>query len=204
MNKFTKRILVTALLAGSLATTAQAETASDTIDVFAGLKSIMKLTCTDVNFGVWRVPTGVRTGGATTITLDASNQATRTAGSADKVALSTVFEAPRTGVCNVTGSTLTSGLGAVTLNGAATATGSFITNGGTGFNSEVLAAPGTPVESFTYTLNLSSSTPTISGTGTATFTIQGTMSIPDALSAANYGGYKSTTVVAAFEDNAGA
>ncbi len=197
MKKFTKRILVTALLAGSVVTTAQAETASVSVDVFAGLASVMELTCTNVNFGLWRVPTGARTGGASTITLTDLSATSVTAGSSASIALSTAKAAPAAGSCSVSGSTKITGNGTAALTGA---TGSFATNGGTGFNNETLAAATTPVSAFTYALALSSATPAISSTGTSAFTIAGTMSIPDGLAVANYGGYKGAAITVAFTD----
>ncbi len=199
MNKFTKLSLCAALLAGSLATTAQADTTSTTVQVFAGLAPVMVLTCTDVNFGVWHASLGTRTGGAATITLNNTNQVSLSVGSAAaEVSLSSAFLGPRTGICDVTGSKVTSGTGAASLNAAAT--GAFVTNGGTGFNSEVLAAPGTAVASFTYALVVSNLTPVITAQGTAQFKVRGTMSIPDGLIPANYGGYKGAAITVTFDD----
>jgi len=204
MKRFTKISLCAAVVAASLATTAQAETANTTVEVYAGLASVMELTCSDVNFGVWRVPTGTRTGsssGATTITLNDADSATVTAGSSDKVALSNAWTAPKTGTCNVTGSARTDGgSGTASLSDAS---GNFATSVGTGFENESIDAPSTPLSegSFTYALTLSSTTPEISGTGTSAFTIQGTMSIPDNLVADNYGGYKSADITVTFDDD---
>lgn len=196
MKRFTKISCCAAVVAASLAFTAQAETASTTVNVYAGLASVMELSCTDVNFGVWRVPTGTRINGATVVTLN-NDDSTGITGSTANIALSADNLAPKAGVCDVTGSSKATGTGTASLSAA---TGSFLTNGGTGFNAETLSAPGTAVSSFTYALALSSATPLISVTGTASFTIQGTMSIPDSLVAGNYGGYKSPDITVSFTD----
>ncbi|MFU8785590.1 hypothetical protein, partial [Aliidiomarina sp.] len=60
--KFSKKLTAAAaIVAAGFATNVAAETASDTIEVYAGLAPVLELTCTDVHFGVWRVPTGDRT-----------------------------------------------------------------------------------------------------------------------------------------------
>lgn len=46
-----------------------AETGADTVDATAGLQSVMTLTCTPVNLGVWRTPPRT-TGGVTEVVLD--------------------------------------------------------------------------------------------------------------------------------------
>ncbi len=195
MKKFTKRILVTALLAGSLATTAQAETASTTVQVFAGLAPVIQLTCTDVNFGTWRVPTGA--GAVTTITLDGASDIAIAAGAITNVALSTTRNTSANGVCTVTGSLKTAGNGAATLTGG---TASFSANtGSTGFMDESVTAPNTALETLGYVLALSSTTPAISAGG-ASFKIGGVMTIPVGLVSANYGDYKAPTVTVSFDD----
>lgn len=196
MNKLMAGVAVAALPFGIFVGQASAETASDTIDVYAGLAPVMQLTCTDVNFGVWRVPTGSRSGGATTVSLTALDAASVTAGSSANIALSANYEDPAAADCTVTGSAATDAtIGQVSFTGG---TGSFATNGGTGFNSENLAAPSTVVSSFTYAL--SSSTPAAMASGATSFSVYGTMSIPDALVTANYGGYKAAAVTVSYSD----
>lgn len=66
-----KRVLVVAAW-GILAMNGReaiAETGVDTVDVTAGLQSLMTLTCTPVNLGVWRSPPR-STGGTTRIMID--------------------------------------------------------------------------------------------------------------------------------------
>ncbi len=197
MNKFTKLSLVTALLAGSVVTTAQAETASTSVNVFAGLASVMTLTCSNVNFGTWRVPAGPRASGASIITLTNDHNVSVTDGTAAGVALTGTNIAPAAGSCSVTGSTKTSGTGTATLTSP---TGTFVATTGTGFDGESLAAPASASTTFTYSLALSTGTPAISPTGTTAFTIAGTMRIPDGLAMGNYGGYKGAAITVAFTD----
>lgn len=198
MKTTIKLTLGAALVAGSLAGVAKAETSNATIDVYAGLSSVMELTCSDVNFGVWRVPTGTRSGGATTVSLTSSDTTSITSGGTDKIALSTKYEAPKSGKCIVSGSTAAdSAKGAASI--TAGDTGSFVTNGGTGFNNETLAAPTAVVSGFTYSLAVTEGSPTINS-GAASFGITGTMVIPDSLTNDNYGGYQASSVTVTFND----
>lgn len=114
--KFSKKLTAIAtVVAAGFATNVAAETATDTVEVYAGLAPVLEMTCSDVNFGVWRVPTGDRSG-TTTVTLDASSVATATVtggSTADTaVSLSGDYAIAAAGTCNVTGSTVTSGNGA--------------------------------------------------------------------------------------------
>ncbi|HEY7884493.1 MAG TPA: hypothetical protein VIC08_06040 [Cellvibrionaceae bacterium] len=192
--KFSKKLTTLAtIVAAGFATNAAAETATDTIDVYAGLAPVLEMECTDVNFGVWRVPTGDRSG-TTTVTLDAGSTATATVtsgGAADTaVSLSTKYNAPAAGTCNVTGSTVTSGNGAASIT-----TGSSGTFLGTASNpfATGLAAPTAlpPGSAFDFTLSLSTATPAINANGEATFQVIGSMEIPNNLVSDNYGAYKS-------------
>lgn len=192
--KFSKKLTTLAtIVAAGFATNVAAETAEDTIDVYAGLAPVLEMTCSDVNFGVWRVPTGDR-GDSTTITLNAASVAeatVTTGGGADTaVSLSNNYDAPAAGTCNVTGSTVSNNNGEATIT-----TGSSGTFLGTASNpfATGLAAPTAlpPGSAFDFTLSLSTGTPAIDSNGEATFQVIGSMEIPNNLVSDNYGAYKS-------------
>jgi len=94
LKKLMVGVTVAALPFGIFVGQAAAETATDTIDVYAGLAPVMELSCSDVNFGVWRVPTGTRSGGATTVALATDSTTSITAGSSTNIALSANYEDP--------------------------------------------------------------------------------------------------------------
>jgi hypothetical protein len=196
MKKLIAGVAVAALPFGIFVGQAAAETATDSVDVYAGLAPVMELSCSDVNFGVWRVPTGTRSGGATTVTLTSDSTTSITSGSSSNIALSANYEDPAVSSCTVTGSAAADDtVGQVGFTGG---TGSFATNGGTGFNSETLAAPSTVVSSFSY--SLTNTDPVSMSSGATSFKIHGTMSIPDNLVTANYGGYKAAAVTVTYSD----
>ena len=202
MKRFTKISLCAAVVAASLATTAQAEEASTTVNVYAGLASVMELTCSDVSFGVWRVPTGSRAGGTTTITLVEGGTASTTTGG-DGVALSVahVSHAPKAGECTVSGSSKVSGDGAANIGGGiADITGSFVAAGADDEFFTGLKVPTTALTALNYTLRLSNYTPTVTGSGGTIFKVFGEMVIPNDLGSSNYGGYKAGTIAVSFDD----
>lgn len=177
-------------------TAARAETDIDTIEVYAGLTPVLEMQCTDLNFGVWLVPTGTRAG-PTFIDIpssgDATAQLTDAAGGADNaVSLSSKYDLPSPAICLVTGSQM----GGAGVNGTAMIT----TGGPTGtlIPGEYVGAsayPGaaaTGLGSFTYAIELSTTTPAISAEGTATFMVVGSMMIPAAVLATHYGAYTGT------------
>lgn len=192
--KFSKKLTtLAAIVAAGFVSSAAAETASDSVDVYAGLEPVLEMTCTDVNFGVWRVPTGDRNG-TTTVTLDAGSTATVTVtigGAADTaVSRSTKYSAPAAGTCNVTGSTVTSGSGAASITTGSS--GTFLGTASNPFASGLTAPTALPPASaFDFTLSLSTATPAIDANGEATFQVIGSMEIPNNLVSDNYGAYKS-------------
>jgi len=196
MRKCVVGLVVVTLSLGLFVGQAAAETATDTVDVYAGLAPVMELSCTDVNFGVWRVPTDSRSGN-TTITLVKEGTASVTSGSSTNIALSGNWLAPQAGSCTVSGSGAANGItGQV---GISSATGSFVGNSGSGFEAEAIAEAGTPVASFTYALT--NTTPVAMAAGATSFTLHGTMEIPDGLIAANYGGYQSPSITVDYVDD---
>ena len=196
MRKLLVGLVVVALSLGLFVGQAAAETAEDTVDVYAGLAPVMELSCEDVNFGVWRVPTGDRTGANTvTLSFDDSTAVTGT-GTSTNIALSGNWLAPQAGSCTVTGSSaIDDTVGQVAISSA---TGSFVGNSGSGFEAEEIAEAVTPVAAFTYALV--NTAPAAMADGATSFTLHGTMEIPDSLIAANYGGYQSPSITVEYED----
>ncbi len=188
MNKLDKILAVTALT-GLAATSAMAETASDTIDATAGLKPALELRCTDVNFGVWRVP--IRdTGGVTIITLNRDNDSVAAIKNTTRVAqsLSDASYTHRRGECTLSGSTAAD----------ATAAGiSIAGNTNMAFSPANAAATGyvgLDAATSAATLGASLNVPTAATitSGAATFYVGGVLTIPQVIIADNYGGYKTT------------
>lgn len=180
-----------AALTALAATGAHAEIASDSVDATAGLQPALELSCTDVSFGVWRVP--VRSGGTeTTITLTTLSDAAVAGGETTRVAQSEsdVSWAASRGACTLSGSTAAvetavdisiSGNEEMAFAGAAAQA--------TGYAN--LPAP-TATAALTATLELPSSPVTIQNDGTASFYVGGVLTIPATIVADNYGGYKTT------------
>lgn len=179
-----------AALTALAANGARAETASDSVDATAGLQPALELSCTDVSFGVWRVPVRASGSGTTTITLDASNDSVTPGGNTTRVAQSQsdASWAHSRGTCTLSGS-----LANEETSAAITITGN--TNMAfTGANAAAsgyvgLAAP-TTAAALTATLSVPPNV-TISG-GAASFHVGGVLTIPQAIVADNYGGYKTS------------
>ncbi len=191
MNKLDKILAVTALT-GLAATSAMAETASDSVDATAGLKPALELRCTDVSFGVWRVP--IRSaGGDTTITLDRDSNSASAAGNTTRVA-QTHADASWTqsrGVCTLSGSTASDGQNAtITIDGNADGTGGirgFVSADAdiTGYAGLAGAGDATALSAY---LNVPTSV--VMTDGSATFYIGGVLTIPQNIIADYYGGYR--------------
>ena len=172
------------------ATGAQADTASDSVDAKAGLQPALELSCTDVSFGVWRVP--VRSsGGTTTITLDRANDTVAATGNTTRVAQSSSHASwvHSRGECTVSGSTAADTTAAdVTITGgnnmgftgAAAATSGYV-----GLN-----APGADA---TLGATLNAAATTTIASGSSTFYVGGVLTIPQDILSTNYGGYKTTS-----------
>ncbi len=184
-----KKVLILAAMLGSLG--AQAQSTSGSVNVIAGLSPVMKLTCSDVNFGVWRVPAGDR-GGITTVTLRVNGDTQGAQTTADltgvqtEVSLATGYQVPTAGYCKLEGS-----------NGYVGSTASASINGATGMafttnNHDNLKLPLTAA-GVTANLTLSTAAPVVTDLGEAHFRVVGAMTIPNNLVRANYGGYKAVT-----------
>ena len=191
MNKISKIAAAVAVLAAFASSNSFAETASDTVDAKAGIQPAMELVCTDVSFGVWRIP--ARTGAATTITLDRATGAVTATGNTTRVAQSTSNASwlHERGTCTLSGSTAANGAAvAITLTGSTAMSFDAANATTTGFVG--LNAPTTAVTGMQATLD-APATVTLGAGGTATFYIGGVLTIPGTISANNYGGYKTTT-----------
>ncbi len=178
----------------AFATLASQANANDTktapVGAIAGLSPVLSLTCTNVNFGVWRVP--VRSsGGATTVTLtvsanNASGSTTATTGgNTTNVAAASGYEVPNAATCTVSGSN----------NATDTIQTAIADNTGLNFgisNHNNLTAP-VATAALTADLALGGTGVLINSTGSGTFRVVGVLSIPETIVQDNYGGYATST-----------
>lgn len=202
--KFSKKLTAAAaIVAAGFASNAAADTATDTIEVYAGLAPALELTCTDVHFGVWRVPTGDR-GGVTTVALTAgafSSGAFETTaaatGFADRVALSknAAFDEPQVGTCVVTGSTAAEnapGSASIIDEDGVQAFGSVVAIGTAGdYEFGTIGVPANEEAQMSYLLELNNRAPVFDANGRTEFAVEGTLTIPQTITAGDLGGYKS-------------
>jgi len=188
--KTTTKIFSIAALSLLTASSVFAEQASDSVDAKAGLAPALELSCTDVSFGVWRVP--VRSsGGTTTITLDRANDTVAASGNTTRVAQSNTdisWDHSR-GECTLSGSTAADAT-AATITIASNTDMAFTaanaaTTGYVGLDAATAAA------SMTASLNVPNTTTITSGS--STFYVGGVLTIPQAIIADNYGGYKTSS-----------
>jgi len=187
-------LAVAALPFGIFVGQAAAETASDTVDVYAGLAPVMELSCEDVNFGVWRVPTGDRAA-VNTITLTNSEGVTTAAvggiGVLSDISLSGNYDDPQVGLCTVSGSSVADSLtGYAMIDSEDSVLGATMVSTNANPFAEGLNSPSITA-GMVYDLTLSNATPEIQS-GTAFFYVSGVLTIPAAVVADNYGAYRST------------
>jgi hypothetical protein len=179
--------LAAAVLAAS---GAQAQsTATANVNALAGIAPAMTLTCTDVNFGIWSVPAGDK-GGATTITMTVNSADSATAiETVTPGGVTTVAQigADSAGKCKVEGAwnALTASIGS--------STGKVFTS-----SNHIVALGGVKLPTVANTgvvadLVLSTTTPSVNAASEAYFYVVGTLTIPNNLVAANYGGYRAST-----------
>jgi len=187
-GKLVAALLAASTLAAMPAQAQQVVTAS--VNARAGLAALTAVTCDDVNFGVWRVPTRT-TGGSTLITLTVSaNNASGTTsaavtGNSTNVGTASGYIAATAATCTVTGAT----------NVSATLPTAITNNVGLAFTSsthETLTAP-TTLSALTATLTLGGTGVVIDSTGSGSFRVVGVLTIPQAIVSANYGGYRTST-----------
>ena len=197
--KSTRKIFTLAALTLLTASSVYAEQASDSVDAKAGLQPALELTCTDVSFGVWRVP--IRSsGGTTTITLSQdTDEATIGGSNVSRVAQSNsgTWLANR-GLCTLSGSTAANAtVVAITKANSTDMALSGAADGVSGYAG--LDAP-TTAASLVATLDVPT-TATMNSEGEATFHIGGVLTIPQNIIANNYGGYKTTTAATITADD---
>lgn len=188
------------MVAAGFATNVAAETATDTIDVYAGLAPVLELICTDVKFGVWRIP--VRSlNGTTTITLTNNAGATEHAvgGNDTGVSLSdAAAAAPALGSCAFTGSVATEGAETMGVTMATTVTGATMAGGSLTGGTMVSAADNEYVAGLSFPVTAAALGFTLSfpqltavdANGEGSFKIAGVLTIPETIVPNNYGGYK--------------
>jgi hypothetical protein len=195
------RVLASRLIAipyafTSLALSAHAqsgrEVAGDTVYAIAGIGPVLSLSCTDVDFGVWRVPqrnavertditlsTTSNTGAATT-NADAS-------GWTQGVAQSAQNGNPSAGVCTVTGSQNPGQRIQVSISGNS--------NLALGAANRVrLPAPAQAAQGTFVRLDLVEETVLIDANGVGTFRVTGVLSIPRKITNENFGGYSTIAI----------
>jgi len=197
-----KRTAALAILLQMITFTANAETSTDTVDVFAGLTSTLTLGCPNINFGFWRIPTGNR-GGSTTIELKANGETEVTGDGSARVSRSLNFSAPYVSMCASNHSTAAAGTeGLATFPNGNTGSLMPVTNRFAGWFGEDVPNPVEELDGFSYTLNFTTTKPITGSGGSAIWYIVGSIEIPDNIEADNYGGYESAPITVMFEDNA--
>lgn len=175
---------------------AQADTSSSTIDTYAGIAPVLTFSCTPVKFGVLRVPVRTSGGGVTTITLGLVNDIGTLGGNQTGVAFAgnTNYYAAR-GVCTLTGSSAADAV-LTTINNTP---GSLAMASDSASVFAGLAAPQTAVTGMTFALDVPGSSTITSGG--SVFYVGGTLTIPAAIVAANYGAYKGGSTSITVSDN---
>ncbi|MEY4978536.1 MAG: hypothetical protein RLZZ352_806 [Pseudomonadota bacterium] len=151
----------------------------------------MTLTCLDVNFGVWTVPSGDR-GGSSTVTLTVSSPDSATATTTATLGgtttgLARVGAAPVAGACKVDGAWNTL---AITI---ANNTGKNFVASNHPVANGAAKLPVTANTGVVADLTLSTAAPSINASSEAYFWVTGVLTIPNNVVAANYGGYRAQT-----------
>jgi hypothetical protein len=191
MNIKTNAALLAATLTALTALPAQAQqVVTASVNARAGLAPLTAISCDDVNFGVWRMPSRT-TGGSTVITLtvsanNASGTTTATVtGNNTNVAVASGYNASLAATCAVTGATTVS----------ATLPTTITNNVGLAFissNHENLATPSV-LSAMVATLTLGGTGVVIDSAGSGSFRVVGVLTVPQAVTTTNYGGYKTST-----------
>ncbi|MGL4857754.1 hypothetical protein [Plesiomonas sp.] len=192
-----KSIRISAIATGMLffAGSALAHTDDATVNAYAGIAPVLTLTCTDLNFGVWKVAIGGRSN-VTTITLaaDANNTATS---SDSGVALSKGYSPATAGACDLTGSLALDGtLADVVLSNNTNV--EFIGQASTKFAAGILKPAADAA--LRATVTASTLTPIITN-GTGRFYLGGVLTIPNNLNKSNYGGYITKNLIGIVADD---
>lgn len=186
---------VTVVNNNSVSTTNTTFSVTASVNARAGLASLFEVTCSPVNFGVWRVP--VRSSGGTTrVFLDVSaNDRTGISnaylkGNTYLVSLASGYNPPEAGTCIVTGAVAVSTTLPTAISNNLNL--SFIAS-----NHEGLGTPGT-LALLTADLRLFSggagtNPVAIDANGSGSFRVVGILTIPEEIKAENYGGYETGT-----------
>jgi hypothetical protein len=169
------------------------DSGSASVNATAGLAPVVIVSCTDVNFGVWRIPNRT-SGGVTTITLTGGNTAGSTttataAGNTTRVSLASGYVAPTAATCSVSG----------IMNQLTTVQTSIANNNYLGFTystHEGLDAP-TTLAPMTADLSLAGAGVYIDTNGLGSFRVNGVLTIPQSINGNHYGGYKTNGINAA-------
>jgi hypothetical protein len=164
-----------------------ANNADTTMDLEVTLSPVMTITCTPLKFGELFVPIGSRENGVTDISFSPGEGGLNPGGGANEV---TFGEGSQPGTC-----TVSNGPGDTDLDITFEKDGSPLADGGpvnlgSGGDAEV-QTPG----SLTIAPELVSAVVTTDGSGSGSFDIGGTISIPDNLSESNYGEHSATITV---------
>ncbi|KAB7689737.1 DUF4402 domain-containing protein [Plesiomonas shigelloides] len=197
INKLHLCSLMMAISSALLSGQASAQSSFDTVDAYAGIAPTLELTCSDVNFGVWRMGTGSR-GGDTLITLPSDGSAAVRSGGTAALSNANSHQAPVRSTCQLKGS----GAPNATVATVTLKDNTNMTFAGTSSNNFAVTLPA-PVSAAALTANLTASTlaPVISGGSTQVY-IGGELTIPDNIVEANYGSYKtSAPLTVTLEDN---
>ncbi|WP_353209293.1 hypothetical protein [Sphingorhabdus sp.] len=185
-----KAALLAATLTVLSAMPAQAQqVVTASVNARAGLAPLTSVVCDDVNFGVWRVP--VRATGGTsivTLTVSANTAAGVTTaavtGNTSNVAVAGGYIAPTAATCVVSGAT----------NISTTLPTAISNNIGLSFGSsthESLRAPPT-LATLSANLSLAGTGVVVDSLGAGAFRVVGVLTIPQAINAVNYGGYRTS------------
>ncbi|MGL5757277.1 hypothetical protein [Plesiomonas sp.] len=192
-----KTIRISAIAAGMLLFTGHAMAYIDdaTVNAYAGIAPVLTLTCTDLNFGVWKVSVGSRSA-ATTITLAADSSGTATS-SDSGVALAKGYSPAAAGACDISGSVAPDGTQALVSMSSNTNI-EFVGQANTKFASTI--AKPTADADLRANVTASTTTPVISN-GVSRFYLGGELTIPNNLSKSNYGGYVTKSQIRVVADD---
>lgn len=176
-----------------------ADTATDTVDAKVGIYPALELVCTDISFGVWRVP--ARKSTATKLTMDKDKGDIMVSGNTNRIAKSNGNSSwlHERGVCVLSGSTAAKGTSIkVTLNDNNLVTfdaANFNTTGFAGLPAATVAAPGLEA-----TLK-GPDTVILGDNGSVTFYVAGELTVPGVIEKSHHGGYRAKKPVSVTVDD---
>ena len=167
---------------------AYAESATDRVDAKVGLQPALALECSDISFGVWRIP--ARNATQTKLSLDFLKGEILASGNVSKIAhsIANLSWLHQRGICILTGSNAVRGSNVAVQLSQNTAmefdSANYVTTGFEGIRAATTAVPGMQA-----TLNAPSNVK-IGFNGTAIFFVGGEITIPGKITAENHGGYR--------------